>query len=824
MNTIKRILRLMTPALLAMIMLGLQSAHAVTITSAFTGSWYDPETPGQGFNLEIIEGDDANQVLAYWYSFDGGGSWFWAFGIGGIDGDTAVIPMQRIVGGLLKGGGEFEPWAIVTLSFSDCNTGEADAEFDEQVGSGFDEQVGSGGPMNLVRITQIAGDECSGGISDDGDDPEVFEIYFDNTGVAPEAVGFAEFEMRPDRAEFLVITEDLPLGSYYLLVDDETVGEFEVFESELGGTRGSIEFRSPAEGDELLLDFDPRGMRLDIADTGLGLIYLTTVAPAQGDDPSDDDDVNPPPFGENDVTEVGLENTGIYPAAHGYARLEQRAESVEFAVHIQDLPNDLYSLYVAGDLVGHIEVASIVKAGDTRGDVVFRYPVEPGKELLYFDPRGQILAVVLGDLTVLISEFPEEPNDLCPDFKFECEDPDPEECDPEVEDCECVGDDCPPHECDPEHEECECEGDECEPPEEEKIVIEAAFDPNCEVTNGFGFAKMIIDGDFEYFEVRTEDIPVGSYDVRVGEVVRGNFESKGEEFTDGSIAWSNPVGEAENLLNFDPRGQVIRIEQEGVVFLEMVFPTEPQVKAAKVEECPPPPEEEKIVIEEYFEVDCELASSFGFAKMIIDGDFSYFEVRTEDLPVGFYDVRVGDLIQGTFESKGEEWTSGSIAWSDPVGEAENLLDFDPRGKIVTVELEGQVHQAMVFPEEPIDAHPVEPCPSDEIVIDAGFDATDLAPDGKGVAVYVENPDYKWFYIEVDNIPAGTYGVWVGEAVEGELIVECEGEGEGQECWGRIDWHDPAEGEELFLEFDPRGKTIAIKQGIDVYLVTSFPFD
>ena len=79
-------------------------------------------------------------------------------------------------------------------------------------------------------------------------------------------------------------------------------------------------------------------------------------------------------------------------------------------------------------------------------------------------------------------------------------------------------------------------------------------------------------------------------------------------------------------------------------------------------------------------------------------------------------------------------------------------------------------------------------------------------------------------IEVDNIPAGTYDVYVGETVEGEFIVECEGEGEGQECWGGIDWHDPAVGEELFLNFDPRGKTIAIKQGIDVYLITSFPFD
>ena len=66
MNTIKQILRLMTPVLIAVILLGLQSAHAVTITSAFTGSWYNPETPGQGFNLEIIEGhEDGNSVLAY---------------------------------------------------------------------------------------------------------------------------------------------------------------------------------------------------------------------------------------------------------------------------------------------------------------------------------------------------------------------------------------------------------------------------------------------------------------------------------------------------------------------------------------------------------------------------------------------------------------------------------------------------------------------------------------------------------------------------------------------------------------------------------------
>ncbi len=64
-------------------------------------------------------------------------------------------------------------------------------------------------------------------------------------------------------------------------------------------------------------------------------------------------------------------------------------------MEIEDVPAGNYDLKVGGTSVGDIH-ATMDKDGKVQGEAEFRDPVEPGKTLLDFDPRGQTIEVLDG--------------------------------------------------------------------------------------------------------------------------------------------------------------------------------------------------------------------------------------------------------------------------------------------------------------------------------------------------------------------------------------------------------------------------------------------
>ena len=76
------------------------------------------------------------------------------------------------------------------------------------------------------------------------------------------------------------------------------------------------------------------------------------------------------------------------------------------------------------------------------------------------------------------------------------------------------------------------------------------------------------------FRVEIEDVPTGDYDLFVGGVNLGTITvvDTGLEI-EGDIDFdTDPDDPDEILLDFDPRGQLIEIEQGGTVFLSLSFP------------------------------------------------------------------------------------------------------------------------------------------------------------------------------------------------------------------------------------------------------------
>ena len=87
------------------------------------------------------------------------------------------------------------------------------------------------------------------------------------------------------------------------------------------------------------------------------------------------------------------------------SRLRPRSDRTDFSVEIEDVPVGGYDLRVGGDSVGTIEV-KMMQDGSIQGELEFRNPVEPGKILLDFDPRGLQIDILDGTTVVLETLFP----------------------------------------------------------------------------------------------------------------------------------------------------------------------------------------------------------------------------------------------------------------------------------------------------------------------------------------------------------------------------------------------------------------------------------
>ncbi|MCF6225761.1 MAG: hypothetical protein L3J22_05580 [Xanthomonadales bacterium] len=97
------------------------------------------------------------------------------------------------------------------------------------------------------------------------------EVDLNNTGLITSARGSVKLEQDLTEVEFEVEIEDLPLGNYGLYIDGEIVGTISVTNGE-GGPEGELEFSFPADANDLVLDFDPRGKLIEIRQGDVGVV------------------------------------------------------------------------------------------------------------------------------------------------------------------------------------------------------------------------------------------------------------------------------------------------------------------------------------------------------------------------------------------------------------------------------------------------------------------------------------------------------------------------------------------------------------------------
>lgn len=372
------------------------AAEDVIVTRNFSGVWDQAEHESQGLNLQIVNQASGDKIaVAYWYTYSDDLKSAWFMGVGPVSGNRVELILYEAANvGFLEdnspGDDQVQEVGTMEIEFSSCDDG--DVTFTTEIAN-----VGSG-VFPITRLSELFRTQCSGGVSDDTPSDVLSSEQRINLAPARQGIsgsGHADFEERADRTEFSVEAEDLVDGNYRIFVGGIDRGELVVT---LG--IGETEYRSPVEPGKILLTFDPRGEVIEVHDNQ-GAV-LTSGDAVIGED--DDDDGENMDFGNIEI-EVELTNTGVFPLASGDAKLEPRADRTDFSVEIEDVPVGSYGLRVGGETVGTIEVM-MLQDGSFEGELEFRNPVEPGKILLDFDPRGQQIDVLDGSTVILETLFP----------------------------------------------------------------------------------------------------------------------------------------------------------------------------------------------------------------------------------------------------------------------------------------------------------------------------------------------------------------------------------------------------------------------------------
>jgi len=132
----------------------------------FSGSWFNPDRPGEGFIVEVLDQPGLEGVgqtaVVFWFTFTPDGRQAWMVGSGQINEGIAEIKIEITDGASF--GADFDPklvnrksWGSLRLDFLNCN--DAQAEYAGTFGSG---------QLNLTRLTAINGLGCQ-----DADNAEI---------------------------------------------------------------------------------------------------------------------------------------------------------------------------------------------------------------------------------------------------------------------------------------------------------------------------------------------------------------------------------------------------------------------------------------------------------------------------------------------------------------------------------------------------------------------------------------------------------------------------------------------------------------------------
>jgi hypothetical protein len=110
-------------ALSSAIAVGAAAQHTF-VDHDVTGNWYEPQRPGHGLQIEML---DLSQALVAWYAYDMDGRPLWLLGLADVEGDALTAEMRRYSGARFPD--DFDPqdisgaiWGEIRFRLTDCDS------------------------------------------------------------------------------------------------------------------------------------------------------------------------------------------------------------------------------------------------------------------------------------------------------------------------------------------------------------------------------------------------------------------------------------------------------------------------------------------------------------------------------------------------------------------------------------------------------------------------------------------------------------------------------------------------------------------------------
>jgi len=446
-----------------------------------------------------------------------------------------------------------------------------------------------------------------------------------------------------------------------------------------------------------------------------------------------------------------MQNTGIEANASGTVAAVFKPNNSQLSINAAGLtPSGMFTLTVGG-----VTEASLTADNKGRVRAQFFAPAKNGNLALNFDPHGQLLALTDGSNSVLqaIVSGPGEPAGTIVD---------------------------------------------------EQVTLAAA------VGNGQATLRFQEDKNgVQTFSVQLKNISGTNWSL----FVNGVFESviPTQKSNGGIIFRSN----GSPMLNFDPRNEVIDIVQDtNIVFsgkLEAQIPNidvaTPSASAGSIPSTGVDPDGK------------------ATARLRTDNNaVRSFSVELEDVPTGSYEFLANGVSQGFINvgSRSNE-TEGEIEFTSHMDDTNELpLNFNPTNAVFTIQQSNVVFfQGMLVLANGSNNGKVSgksngggknggnnnvtnqvPAEIRENLVSTG-----LVPGAQGDARFeVDDKGREKFRVEIEDVPAGAYQLFVGGAQVGTINARTN----AAEVSGEIEFSNSHDKGDQPLNFDPRGQLLEVK--------------